>query len=225
MTLITATAASEGRKKDTSIIVINTRLPCGPLDQNMTNYAEFGDMLMAKRSSVQHNHLTISVTRVKSSVTFGLNHDIYEKRYRHGGTRVYSWYTHLALHGVCVYPEERLATNFRLDIFDRDEHQTGFNATLDSYHVRGSDNARLYRKRHGTEEAVYEPPNSIGYLEKIRGENAWAGSVFVTNSTASNILSMSQCQQKLYLNIHEMKEGRNRRIFSISVENHDPDDY
>lgn len=91
-------------------------------------------------------------------------------------------------------------------------------AKLSGRHMMDDDGARKYRKVRGEEIPVYDVPDGLGLIEKVRGEKRWSGFCWVSPGTVSDMLALLPHVHPLYISIHERKVGRTRWINGLSLQ-------
>jgi len=69
---------------------------------------------------------------------------------------------------------------------------------------------------------VYDVPEGIGILNKVRGTQNWTGAAWVAPNTISDMLTLLPTVDPLYVFLHEVKIGRNRWIKGITLQTTDP---
>jgi hypothetical protein len=59
---------------------------------------------------------------------------------------------------------------------------------------------------------VYDVPDGLGLIEKVRGKREWSGFCWVSPGTVSDMLLLLPHVSPLYISIHERKVGGFQRI-------------
>lgn len=183
---------------------------------------------MAKRKlskpKVEYNYISVKLSETSSTISAGINWKIHDRRYAEDSTPIYRFDSDLELSGSITYPDERAGNEFKLLVYGRELHDGQFQATLEDYHVRDAQGVRKYRKRGDQHVPVYDPPDSIGHIEKLRGTLNWSGCVWVSPTTINDMLSLICIKQQLYFCIDEVKESRRRFIRGITLQTTDPNE-
>lgn len=130
---------------------------------------------MAKRKKfpdVTYEFLSIPLSRYRANVDASINYEARDKRHHWADPKIYSFGTLIELEGVCDYPEERAGDKYVISVHGWEAEEGQFEARLSDRHVLDEDGSRKYRKVRGEEVPVYDVPEGIGLIEKIRGEKA-----------------------------------------------------
>ena len=61
-------------------------------------------------------------------------------------------------------------------------------------------------------------------IDKIKGEERWTTSIFASPSMVTDTLVILSGSKPVYISIHEIKENRQRRVQSLSVQTNNPED-
>jgi hypothetical protein len=80
----------------------------------------------------------------------------------------------------------------------------------------------MYQKTRGNLYPVYDRPSGLGLIERQRGDDVWAGWVFVDPKVVTNMLIILGQKQQSYIAINERKIGRHRWIWHLSLQTTDP---
>ena len=154
----------------------------------------------------------------------GVNYEIHDRRYAHPECRVFRYETDLDLRGTISYPEDRAGDEIDISIWGHEPQDGYFSATLDQFHVRDAAGLPKYRKRGDRSDPVYEPPESVGFIERRRGTRIWSGAVYMPPAIISDMLTLLVGSTPAFLMINELKIGRRRVIRSITVQNKSAED-
>jgi hypothetical protein len=65
---------------------------------------------------------------------------------------------------------------------------------------------------------VYDVPDGLGLIQKIRNKKEWTGFCWVSPGTVSDMLLLLPHVRPLYISIHERKVGRTRWINGLSLQ-------
>lgn len=134
---------------------------------------------------------------------------------------VYRFETTLELSGLCTDPEDR--AGHRYDITMRGA-PTGYEHSLAIKHLREHDKNSLprYRAYRGGQLPVYAPPPPLAFVNKVRGEDCWTVWLTVAPQIVTDSLILLSGSKTVYVSLHEVKEHRQRRVQSLSVQTTDP---
>ena len=171
-----------------------------------------------KKSSVTYELLSIPLSGYRASVDASVNPYARDKRHHYRDPKIYQFLTSVELEGVCDYPEERSGESYVISVHGWETEEGKFEARLSGRHVTDEDGTRKYRKVRGEEIPVYDVPEGLGLIEKVRGEKRWTGFCWVSPRTVSDMLLLLPHVSPLYIAIHERKVGRTRWINALSLQ-------
>lgn len=178
--------------------------------------------MRSKKPKEEYSLISVRVKDFKATVGSGISSYARDKRHQHDELQVYEFGSTLELNGICLYPEDRSGSEVVITIYGDDPIKRDLDARLKDYHVRNNRDELQYRRTKSGYRPVYEPPQGIGYLHKTRGENSWNGVIWVTNQTVTQMLSLLNLNQGLYMGINEVKVSRNRWIRDFDLRTTDP---
>jgi hypothetical protein len=170
----------------------------------------------------EHTHLAIRVESYSATVSAGINPKLYSDHSRDivPDDLILESSLRLEVQGVCTYPPPRANKKYEITFHTEDASKAGYRAK--DIHRRDANNAPLYRKNRGELYAVYDLPVGLGLIEKRRGDDVWAGWVFVQPRIITNVLILLGQNQRAYLSISERRIERHRWIWHVSVQTSDP---
>jgi len=171
----------------------------------------------------EYTLITAALSDFQATVGASINYEINDSRLAIEDSPIFQFQSDLELMGTIAYPEERQGAELQIGIYGRELHQGQFSAKLDDYHVRDDHGARKYRKRGDRQIPIYDPPDSIGHIERRRGTQIWAGWVWIAPTTISDMLALLSTGQQLYITIDEIKAGRRRYIRGVTLQSTDPE--
>ena len=184
--------------------------------------------MAAKRKSApikaEYSFICAKIKDYSVRVSGAINHEIHDRRYAHPESRVFLHETDLELRGTISYPEDRAGDDIDISIWGHELQDGHFSATLDQFHVRDAAGLPKYRKRGDRSDPVYEPPESVGFIERRRGTRTWSGAVYIPPAIVSDMLTLLTGSGPLFLTINELKTGRRHKIRSITLQNKDPEE-
>ena len=128
----------------------------------------------------------------------------------------------MELEGLCDYPDERSGDRYVISVHGWETEEGEFEARLSDRHVKDEDGTRKYRKVRGEEISVYDVPDGLGLIEKVRRKKEWSGFCWVSPGTVSDMLTLLPHARPLYISIHERKVGRTRWINELTLQTMDP---
>ena len=176
---------------------------------------------MAKRKkppAVTYELLSIELVSYKASVDATINPDTRDKRDHHADPKIYSFGSSVELEGICDYPDERSGQSYVISVHGWETEEGQFEARLSDRHTWDEDGEPVYRRIRGEEVPVYDVPDGIGFIEKVRGEKRWTGFCWVSPGTVSDMLALLPHVRPLYISIHERKIGRTRWINGLTLQ-------
>jgi len=176
-----------------------------------------------RRPTVEHSQITLRVKDFSIHAGGGINYEIHDHRYAFDETRVYKFDNSIEIVSDCTWPEERIKDEFRVHIRGQDTGIFDFESTLSEHHVTDKNGCPKYRKRGKYEIPVYDPPDSIGMIEKVRGESVWQVNAWLPQSVTSDLQRLVTTCPNVYIEIHEVKTGKRRALRSIQLSSKDPD--
>lgn len=177
-----------------------------------------------KVEAVMHEHLLIQVTEHAAYIDGGINPEIFEPRRYWHKCKVYTSSNNLELTGVCRDPEDRSGSAYRISIHGDVDGPLNFDAILDDYHARDDSGNYKYRRRGDREMPVYDPPDSIGLLQRNRETAQWNGWCWLPLPIVSDMIALAFQTPTLYLALHEIKVGRHYKIRGIALYSREPED-
>ena len=178
-----------------------------------------------KKPEDPHTHLHISVDRYEASVDASINHDAYDPQNAwdlNDNDPLYRFTSSLKVSGTTTYPDERAGEGYELTIYGDDAPSQRHNLTLKDIQARDKYNAPEYRTYRGKQIPVYHPPNGIGIIDKVRGKPVWSGFLFAQTRFVNEAVVILGQRKKLFMTVHEFKEGRKRWLRGISFQTDDP---
>jgi len=170
----------------------------------------------------EYNFLAIKVTDYKAYVDASINYEVRDKRYYSRDAKVYQFSSHVEIEGICTWPEEREGDEYTMTIYGHETHSGNFELTLSDCHVMDEHWSPKYKRVRGKDMPVYDVPNGLGTLDKVRGVAAWTGCIWVPQDTITNMLSLLPVVNPLYIFIHENKIERHRWIVGFTLQTTDP---
>lgn len=177
-----------------------------------------------KRSTQQpiYSNLAIAIDSFNIRIDAGINPELHDLRYAGSATRVYSHCGQIELMGRCHYPEERDGQEYRIDIYGEERRFGEFAKTLADVHVRDKDGHPKYRKRGDNYFPIYDPPDSIGFIDRTRGSQLWTACAWVPPGSVTDMMAVLPHIAPLYIAIQEVKFERRRKIRTITLQTSDP---
>ncbi|RLW53893.1 MAG: hypothetical protein B6D76_09375 [gamma proteobacterium symbiont of Stewartia floridana] len=134
---------------------------------------------------------------------------------------VHQFETKLEITGICIEPVDRAGHRFQITIFGEPDVIDRM-PRISDLHKKDDDGEHLYREYRGKGYPIYAQPPPVAYLEKIRGEDRWVASLWVTPQMVTDALIILSGQKQVYLSLHEIKSNRQRRIQNLSVQTVNP---
>jgi len=179
-----------------------------------------------KKKSPKPEYYTLfyKLTDYEVAVDASINYEVRDKRNQYSDANVYSFSSRMELEGVCIHHEDREGHIGLFTIYGTDSERHGLDIQLKDCHEMDDDGDRKYRRVRGQSVPVYNVPKGIGHIEKVRGEDAWAGWAWVKPQTFNDMLILLSSVKPIYISIHELKIGRVRHMVSFTLGNKDPEE-
>ena len=166
--------------------------------------------------------LALRLRQYSAHVDASINAELHMPAFRYDGTRIYSFDSRIELAATAYWPEERAGEEFALSIYGLSPYDDRLPQTLKDCQERDEKGALRFRKVRGELRPVYDVPEGIGILNKVRGTQNWTGAAWVAPNTISDMLTLLPTVDPLYVFLHEVKIGRNRWIKGITLQTTDP---
>jgi hypothetical protein len=162
-----------------------------------------------------HTRIAIRVEGYEAHIDAAINHNAHAPQYAlrpDDDDPLYTFTSHLRIIGKSIYPENRTGDRYELRIYGDDAPSRRLNVTLGDVHTRDEHGTLQFRTYRGRAIPVYSPPEGMGLLEKIRGENSWTGWLHVLPRFVTDTLVLLAHEKDLFLVILERKVERTRWI-------------
>lgn len=180
-------------------------------------------MVTKKKSEKQiHTYLAIKINKYDVSIGASINYEVRDPRHYRVDARVYKFETRVEIQGVCKYPEYRVGGNYKIDLYGSALRDGDFTLTLADCIKRDERGEIFGKKIRGKQRRVYNPPDCIGMLQCQIREQRWTGWAWISPQTVTDMLILLPVHHPLYLEIQEIRQGRNYRIGSLSLKTRDP---
>lgn len=180
-----------------------------------------------KKPEEEHTYLTIRVEQYEACVQTSVNHNVYAPQHAWDSDEnnpLYPFSTRLTITGISTHPETRAGEAYELTVYGDDARSRRHNTTLKDAQTRDEHESPQYREYRGRQIPVYNPPNGLGLLEKVRGEPRWIAWLFVAPRFVNDALVLLGQGRNLFLAIHEHREKRARWIQAVSLQTADPEE-
>ncbi|MCV0381722.1 hypothetical protein [Nitratireductor sp.] len=178
-----------------------------------------------KKPQVEHALVCVKVVRYESRVSAGVSHHAYAPQYAwdlDDNDPLFEFSTELRISGLVTYPDDRAGNELELTVYGEAANSRRLNLKLQDVHVRDKNGSPQYRRYRGTEIPVYDPPEGIGIIEKVRGEASWTGWLRASPQFMTDCLMQLGQDHELFLGIQERKVARARWIQSVTLQTTDP---
>jgi hypothetical protein len=169
-----------------------------------------------------YEHIFVELDRIDSNARFGINHEAFDKKMRLHTTPIYQTSSEIELSGICYYAEQYAGFRFTFSIYlgnDRDN----LKATLNDYMERRPDGQIKYRTHNGVRDPLFSPPQCFGMLDKVRGEKAHNGFLWMPEDAYLNLQLLISRHAKLYVSATEIKIERRRCFRNFDVQTDRPE--
>jgi hypothetical protein len=174
-----------------------------------------------------HTLLGLKVKDFNVRVASSLNPDLRDPRYGFYSMKdpAYQFFTDLKVLGETTYPEEREGEEYSVWISGKEINPGEFSLTLEDFQARDEYGVPKWRTYHGREIPVFEETtSSLGFIERPTKRrptgaiNAWLAPQVVSDC----LTLLSSSEKALYLEVHELKVERRRRLLSLDLQTNDP---
>jgi len=175
-----------------------------------------------KTRAEEYTFLALKLSGFDAAINASINYEVRDPRHYQDDAKVYTFGSQLDIEGVSTYPEERAGETYCLTVYGSEPCHDRFTLTLADCHVRDDHGVPMYRKVRGKEVPVYDVPKGIGHLERQRGTRTWVGWLWVLPQTVNDMLTLLPQVRPLYVDIHELRIGRQRWIVGLTLQTTDP---
>lgn len=177
------------------------------------------------KSDEEHSHVIIRLEHYDASVDARVNHYAYAPQYAWNlddDDPLYEFTNRIVLTGKSTYPPERQGHYYELTIYGTESRSHRLNAKLKDIQARDKYGSPQYRKYRGNQIPIYQPPNGLGLVDKVRGEKRWTAWLFVAPRFVNDLLVLLSQQRSLFLSLHERKIDRSRWVQDMTLQTSDP---
>lgn len=166
--------------------------------------------------------IAIKVDNYSVRIDAGINTSLLgTPRYIDENEPVHEFVTKLEITGRCTDPGDRAGHRFEISMYgahDIDQRTP----LIKDLHERDKEGDYRYRTYRGREYPVYAHPPPVAYIDKVRGENRWVTWLWVTPRMVTDSLIILSGDKPGYISLHEIREGRKRRVQNLTVQTTDP---
>ena len=177
-----------------------------------------------KRTMPVYDFLSIEIDDYVARIDAGTNLDLLGSltRYPDEDGPVFRFDTHLELTGLCIDPKGRAGDRYDIT-FIGDPHARDVRMQIKDLRKRDKNGSPAYKKRKTGLVPVYQKAPPLAFLEKVRGEPRFKAWFWVAPQFVSDCLTLVSSKSKtVYLSMYEVRENRQRRIHSLSIQTTDP---
>lgn len=180
---------------------------------------------MKRRKSKEPDYafITIKVNDYSIRADAGINASLLGSPlfFENGEKPIHEFETKLEISGLCTDPVDRAGHRFEISMYGAAsiDQRT---PKIKDLRERNKDGDYRYRTYRGREYPVYAPPRPIAYINKDRGKNRWITWLWVPPRMVTDSLIILSGSKPVYISLHEIKEGRKRRIQNLAVQTTDP---
>ena len=177
------------------------------------------------KPAVEHTSLAVQVEQYEAEFEAGIHHYAYSPEYAWNldeDDPLYEFTSRLIISGLFTYPEDRAGDKFELTLRGDDAPSRRLHLQLKDIQARNEYGSPQYRQYRGKQIPVFQPPNGLGLLDKVRGERRWTAYLFVNTRFVGETFALLNHQKPIYVGIHERKIDRRRWVQSVSVQTMDP---
>ena len=178
--------------------------------------------------SPDHCHLCIRLDAYEANVSAQVHYHAYSPEYAwrdESDELLFRYDNKVVLTGVCIEPNDRTRDTYELKVYGDNSNAHGHDVTLRDIHAtEGKYGVHQYRTYRGREVPVYQPPEGLALLSKVRGERLWTAALFAPTRFVAELMALLSHEMQLYVELHECKEGRDRWLRGVSLRTHNPAD-
>lgn len=107
--------------------------------------------------------------------------------------------TMVELEGRCISPEDRAGDRYQITLAGATAESPHLRLRVMHLHQRDARGSSRYRKHRDQQIPVYDEPNPLARLSKVRGEPRWTAWVEVAPQMVSDSLLLLSNGKRLYL--------------------------
>lgn len=172
----------------------------------------------------EHTHLGVTVERHDADIGTGINIDMRlgPPTYPRMNEPVIMSDKMVKVSGVVHYPEERAGERFVVRLVAGSRHEEEMQQRLKDIQARDEHGSLRYRRYRGYDYPVFDASTGMGLMHRMRDPAGWDIWLPVPSGIVSDMLVLLGQDRPLYLAIHELKRGRDRRVLEISLKTTDP---
>jgi hypothetical protein len=182
-------------------------------------------MSRKKKPRVEFRLMFAVVTDYSATVEAAINPEVLDKRNRTSGdTKVFNYGTRISIEAHSIYEDEEAENNnmYYINIHSSIRSEEQYISKLDDYHAVDGDRQKIYRRQGGILRPVYNIPQSIGHMHKVRGSKDWSVWIQLPQMTISDMLLVLQRPQPSYIEFNRMKDGQSYDLRWFSLRTCDP---
>ncbi|MBC8519880.1 MAG: hypothetical protein H8D24_05695 [Gammaproteobacteria bacterium] len=151
-----------------------------------------------------------------------INHDIDNRHQQHDEMEVFHYLRVIKLQGTCIESDERDGDRLYITLYGEDRGSNSVGSTLADHKVLDKDGIQKWRKIRGESFPVYDPPDHIGHIDKVRGENAWNIYLWLPDSQFDRIAALLYSGRQTYAHLNELQKGRHKFLRWIELSTEHP---
>ena len=180
-----------------------------------------------KKPAEEQTQLAIRVERYDAHVAGAVSYQAYAPQYAWNlddDDPVYEFTSQVTITGIATYPPGRAGDTYDVTVSGVASPSHDVYSKLKDIHARNEHGSPRYRTYRGIEIPIYVPPKGLGLLDKVRGESRWIAWLFVPPRFVSDLLALLGQQSRLFLSLHEYKNGRSRWVRGVTLQTTDPEE-
>ncbi|MCU7805688.1 MAG: hypothetical protein KZQ96_21085 [Candidatus Thiodiazotropha sp. (ex Lucinoma borealis)] len=178
----------------------------------------------SSKSTPQYTLLSITIENYEARCTAGINLDLLgpAQYIENEDEFTYRFDTTLEISGVCIDPEERSGEQYDITIYTADPESWQLQSRIRDLREQDEQGITKCKKLKSGEYPIYREPPSIGFLDKVRGENRYTMAIWLGPLMITDTLILLSRKKQTYISIHEKKFDRKRRIKTFTIQTLDP---
>lgn len=176
----------------------------------------------SSKSQEEFRSLFVEVERFDSAVMAHVNTEVWQPRSHTPETPIFDFGSEASITGHIYYPPEVEGWRYDLHVYG-DSLRDQASEVLGDTPLRNTDGEPRLVRRGGLKVPAFDSNHSLGFVNKIRGEEGYAATVWVPRSVAADMLGELRSDRPSFLSIHERKVDRSRFVVGVTISSSRPE--
>ena len=172
----------------------------------------------------EYSFTAIQITNYDIYIDSSINYEVRDKRHHFDDAKIYDFSSYIKFHGSCMDSQGINDRKYEIIAYGSEAQPGDFDLKLSDCHLQDEKGFRQFRKYRGREVPIYNIPNGIGMLTRLKGSQITFGSAWVSPETITNMLAVLPHVSPIYLSIHERLIEGQRWIIGLTLQTSDPDE-